>query len=93
MNLVVSVSFLYFINERSTYEYSSSRGSLIHFRFFKIVFAQENLINLIRHFYHHCDIDFTLTVEKNFHQIEANAHISGKKFFCMSRSSRHVFGN
>ena len=41
---------------------------------------------LKKHFYHHCDIDFTLSVEKNFHQIEASAHISGKRFFCMSRS-------
>jgi len=42
---------------------------------------------LNKHFCGHCDIDFTLSVEKNFHQIEANAHISGKNFFCKSRSS------
>ena len=50
-------------------------------------YLQKKTYKLNKHFYHHCDIDFTLSVEKNYHQIEANAHISGKKFFCMSRSS------
>ena len=49
-------------------------------------YLQKKTHKLNKHFCHHCDIDFTLSVEKNFHQIEANAHTSGKKFFCMSRS-------
>ena len=50
-------------------------------------YLQKKTDKLNKHFYGHCDIDFTLSVEKNFHQIEANAHISGKNFFCKSRSS------
>ena len=44
-------------------------------------YLQKKTYKLNKHFYGHCDIDFTLSVEKNFHQIEANAHISGKNFF------------
>ena len=50
-------------------------------------YLQKKTDKLTKHYCHHCDIDFTLSVEKNFHQIEANAHISGKNFFCKSRSS------
>ena len=50
-------------------------------------YLQKKTVKLNKHFCHHCDIDFTLSVEKNFHQIEAIAHISGKNFFCKSRSS------
>lgn len=49
-------------------------------------YLNKKIIKLNKHYYHHCDIDFTLTLEKSFHQIEANAHVSGKIFFCMSRS-------
>ena len=50
-------------------------------------YLQKKVDKLNKHFCHHCDIDFTLSVEKNFHQIEAVTHISGKNFFCKSRSS------
>ena len=50
-------------------------------------YLQKKTDKLNKHYCHHCDIDFTLSVEKKFHQIEANAHISGKNFFCKSRST------
>ena len=50
-------------------------------------YVHKKTYKLNKHFCRHCDIDFTLSVEKNFHQIEANAHISGKNFYCVSRSS------
>ena len=50
-------------------------------------YLQKKTSKLNKHYCHHCVINFTLSVEKSYHQIEANAHISGKKFFCMSRSS------
>ena len=84
MNLVVMFHFL-FINERSTCEYYLHGVHLPISDSLKS-YLQKKTYKLNKHFYHHCDINFTLSVEKNFHQIEANAHISGKKFFCMSRS-------
>ena len=50
-------------------------------------YLQKKTAKLNKHYCHHCVINFTLSVEKSFHQIEANAHISGKNFFCKSRSS------
>jgi putative sigma-54 modulation protein len=50
-------------------------------------YLKKKTCKLDKHFCHHCDIDFTLSVEKSFHQIEASAHTSGKNFFCVSRSA------
>jgi len=50
-------------------------------------YLQKKTDKLNKHYCHHCEIDFTLSIEKNFHQIEANTHISGKNFFCKSRST------